>query len=93
MSEAPERVLYQPGFVDAWRTNLPPERARIPAVEYIRADKVQAMVEAAYLAGFNASGEGYNGEYPFDQRGINPASDAGWVANRNDDLAALDAKP
>jgi hypothetical protein len=43
MDDAPERVLYQRGFVDAWRTDLPPERAHIPAVEYIRAD-------AAHLA-------------------------------------------
>jgi hypothetical protein len=46
MADAPERVLYQPGFVDAWRTDLPPERAHIPAVEYIRADAAQFAAPA-----------------------------------------------
>lgn len=30
----------------------------------INAELVEAL-EKAYLSGFNASGEGYNGEYPF----------------------------
>lgn len=46
MDDAPERVLYQPGFVDAWRTDLPPERVHIPAVEYIRSDVAQLAAPA-----------------------------------------------
>lgn len=33
-----------------------------------------------YLTGFQASGEGWNGEYPFE--GVDPRSNAHWVATR-----------
>jgi len=39
------------------------------------------MLERAYLAGFAASGEGWNGEYPFE--GENPLDDPYWVALRD----------
>ncbi len=36
----------------------------------------------AYLAGFLASGEGWNGEYPFSERACQ--KDDLWVKNRDD---------
>ncbi len=46
-------------------------------------------LDAAYLAGFNASGEGYNGEYPFRDHGAHPEQDAGWIKNRDNELTAI----
>lgn len=31
-----------------------------------RSDALRDMLRDAFMAGFKASGEGYNGEYPFD---------------------------
>lgn len=45
-------------------------------------DTMRNAIEAAYLAGFNASGEGYNGEYPFQDHGKDPEQDAAWVKDR-----------
>lgn len=53
----------------------------------------RAALEAAYLAGFNASGEGYNGEYPFGDNSRNPADDSNWCATRDDDIRALADQP
>ena len=38
---------------------------------------------AAYLAGFNASGEGWNGEYPFSDKSKSPEDDPDWIAARD----------
>lgn len=38
---------------------------------------------AAYLAGFNASGQGWNAEYPFQDNDTNPEQNAGWVQKRD----------
>jgi hypothetical protein len=42
---------------------------------------VRQWLEAAYLAGFGASGEGYNAEYPFE--GQAPEQDTAWVSDRD----------
>lgn len=44
----------------------------------------------AYALGFSNSGEGYNGEYPFDGRDFE--QDAKWIEYRDAALAALDAE-
>jgi hypothetical protein len=44
-------------------------------------------LKAAYLAGFNASGEGYNAEYPFHS--AHPEQDADWIKNRNNEITAI----
>ena len=41
---------------------------------------VKEMLELAYWCGFMASGEGYNGEFPFYQKGTNPEDDENWCA-------------
>jgi hypothetical protein len=46
-------------------------------------------LKAAYLAGFNASGEGYNGEYPFEHKGKNCTDDTIWCKDRDNELAAI----
>jgi len=48
---------------------------------------VRQKIEAAYLAGFQATGEGYNAEYPFEGR--NPEDDAAWVRDRDNALCQL----
>jgi hypothetical protein len=35
-----------------------------------------------YLSGFNSSGEGWNGEYPFDDQNRSPESSLQWAAGR-----------
>ena len=40
-------------------------------------------LEAAYLAGFNASGEGYNAECPFDYHKESPANNRIWRVDRD----------
>lgn len=46
-------------------------------------------MKRAYLAGFAASAEGLNGEYPFSDRGLNPQDDADWCEMRDRFIAAI----
>ena len=62
--------------IDAALRSAPPVGARV-------------IAEKAYLAGFNAAGEGYNGEWPFHDKGISPDTDEGWLIGRDMALAAL----
>ena len=50
-------------------------------------------LEAAYLAGFNASGEGYNGEYPFGDKMQDPAENRVWKKNRDNYIKEALAQP
>jgi hypothetical protein len=54
-------------------------------------ETLKLALEAAYLAGFNASGEGYNGEYPFQDHNAHPEQDADWVRCRDNKIAAIEA--
>ena len=47
------------------------------------------LLEAAYLAGFNASGEGYNGEFPFDDRDQKPQHDPAWCKDKDNAITAI----
>jgi len=47
----------------------------------------QEARKEGYLAGFNASGEGWNGEHPFE--GEDPEADAYWAEKRDAALAAM----
>jgi hypothetical protein len=49
----------------------------------------QAAMEKAYLAGFRASAEGYNMECPFDQKKVEPQTDANWCVWRDKALKAI----
>ena len=46
-------------------------------------------LQAAYLAGFNASAEGYNGEYPFADNPAWPEHDSAWRSKRDRDLKKI----
>jgi hypothetical protein len=48
-------------------------------------EALRMALEAAYLAGFNASGEGYNGEYGIDC----PEENAIWKKDRDNELKAI----
>lgn len=50
---------------------------------------VKQLLEKAYLAGFNASGEGYNGEYPFRDKDQWPDDSADWCQKRDEELKEL----
>jgi hypothetical protein len=39
--------------------------------------ELDALLFEAFVAGFCSSGEGYNGEYPFSDKGINAERDDG----------------
>ena len=56
---------------------------------------LKKLLKEAYARGFAASGEGYNQEYPFDQHGNEPQSDAAWRKNRDRALKTLleESKP
>jgi hypothetical protein len=48
------------------------------------------FLKAIYLAGFSASAEGYNAEYPFGEfYGKNPEQDEGWVRGRDRSIEKL----
>jgi hypothetical protein len=49
-------------------------------------EALKLTLEAAYLAGWNASGEGYNAEYPFGDHARNPEEDAAWIKDRDNAL-------
>jgi hypothetical protein len=44
---------------------------------------VKEMLELAYFDGFMASGEGYNAEFPFQQKGTNPKESEHWCYCRD----------
>lgn len=46
-------------------------------------EAMKLALEAAYLAGWNASGEGYNAEYPFGDHAKNPEEDVVWIKDRD----------
>jgi hypothetical protein len=46
-------------------------------------EALKLALEAAYLAGFNESGEGWNGEYPFGDYSQQPEQDKNWYAERD----------
>jgi hypothetical protein len=52
-------------------------------------EALKLALKAAYLAGFNASGEGYNGEYPFQSYNEHPEQDAAWGRDRDNKLSAI----
>jgi hypothetical protein len=86
MSDMPERIWAQPDrgsdFYGNWDLSGPGDRAQCR--EYIRADKVAALMEALKLY---SCGEGCN-DCPQSER---DRVSCGWTARAA--LAALDAKP
>lgn len=46
-------------------------------------EELLRLLRTAYLGGFNASGEGYNGEYPFGDYDERPEYDTNWRADRD----------
>ncbi len=84
MTETPERIWAEPGMPGY--TDEPNE---VYTVEYVHHSLLDEAVKAAYLAGFNASAEGWNGEYPFQDNNASPSTDADWLKQRDADLAAL----
>jgi hypothetical protein len=46
-------------------------------------DAMRQALEAAYLAGFYRSGEGYNSDYPFSNKGLDPLDDPYWIESRD----------
>jgi hypothetical protein len=63
----------------------------VEAVKAVAPMIERQALEKGYLAGFKASGEGWNGEYGCD----NPTTDAYWLQNREAAIRALigDSQP
>jgi hypothetical protein len=57
-----------------------------------RRDDLVRLLHAAYLAGFKASGEGWNGEYPFGQNGTDMEADEYYKQRRDKAIEALIAQ-
>ena len=55
--------------------------------------RLDAEWNAAYLAGFMASGEGWNGEYPFSDHGKRPDNQDHWLDDRDEARALRRAAP
>ena len=79
------------GFRVSFTSNPCPEcnKRRTPLSAAMELPEVKARIEAAYLAGFNSSGEGWNGEYPFQDNNQDPTQDNHWAACRDAALAAI----
>jgi len=45
---------------------------------------LEEAFKAGYLAGFASTGEGYNCEWPYNDKGIHPESDEPWAKDRDD---------
>jgi len=56
-------------------------------------EALKAALEAAYLAGFNDSAEGYNSEYPFGGKDQAPTKDAHWIKGRDNYIKEALAQP
>lgn len=69
------------GNADFFQKRAEAAEARVAALMEER----ERAREAAYLIGFQESGEGYNGEWPFE--GLDPEADAHWVERRRAALA------
>jgi hypothetical protein len=52
-------------------------------------EKLIELIEKAYRLGFSASGEGYNAEYPFSDKGVKLEEDPEWVNGRKIDLEEI----
>jgi hypothetical protein len=52
-------------------------------------EELHNLLNKAYLMGFNNTCEGYNGEYPFDDKEINPEDDNEWVEKRDANINTL----
>ena len=50
---------------------------------------LKILLQQAYLAGFNATGDGYNAEYPYDQKGQDPEDDTDWCEKRNEAIKSI----
>jgi hypothetical protein len=97
MTQAPKRIWRVKPWLDSQQqhglASWPVEEHAGPeAVEYHRADFSADLVRAAFLAGFNASGEGWNGEYPFRDHGIDPASDEYFIRLMDEAIDAIVAQ-
>lgn len=51
--------------------------------------ELKRLLEEAYYMGFDASGEGYNGEYPYGDKYQKPTDDKNWVSNRDEAIDQL----
>ena len=54
--------------------------------------ELRTLLRQAYLAGFNATGEGYNAEYPFDQKDLDPEDDTDWCKDRDNTIKSIMGK-
>lgn len=52
-------------------------------------ERLRKVLEAAYAAGFEASGEGWNAEYPFADRNEDFEKRPRWIEQRDKRLASL----
>lgn len=84
------RMAFLAGTIEQAKNQLPPIGTPTLGKFYIQRLPLapRTAIEEAYLRGFSASGEGWNGEYPFD-KSRDPEKDAKWVAQRELDLEDL----
>lgn len=69
------------GYINTSCDEAREQRAQIVAAALANAER--DGLRRGYLAGFNASGEGWNGEYPFQDKGRSPEGSPEWVIKRD----------
>lgn len=50
---------------------------------------LRTLLQQAYLAGFNVTGEGHNAEYPYEQKDLEPKDDPDWCKRRDDAIKSI----
>lgn len=75
------------GLITDLALGVEPTEVESSAREVAR--KALELIRIAYFLGFYVSGEGWNGEYPYADKGINPLTDPAWIACRNNRIAKL----
>jgi len=93
-----EMCSYIEEAVGTWRGQMDPEEAlfdlnskTVKAVPFKR--KILGLLRQAYLEGFNDSGEGRNGEYPFCDNGQSPEESESWCTSREVALKSIINQP
>ena len=55
----------------------------------LESSQADELLKQAYAAGFAASGEGYNNEYPFSDGEKQPDKDPDWCKRRDENIKAI----
>lgn len=95
MTLTPADVLERAAYEDALGNRRTADMLRALVTRATPEAETLAVrfIHMAYLAGFAASAEGYNAEWPFQDCAQDPEKDPDWIAARDRALSALEPAP